>query len=93
MSTTAKHFETEKRGRRGMTPPEVSCWSPPRPIPPPAIAPLAVSIPEAGRAMSCCSRTIREMVKRGELRAVKCGRRTVIPVSELHRLVGSEVAT
>jgi excisionase family DNA binding protein len=60
-------------------------------VPPPrapVIQVLAVSKPEAGRALGVCGRTIGEMIRRGEIRAIKCGRRTVIPVSELHRLVG-----
>lgn len=69
------------------------CWTPAPPPAPPAIARLAINMREAGRALGVCSRTIGEMVRRKELRAVKCGRRTVIPVSELHRLLGLGEAT
>lgn len=49
---------------------------------------LAVSRKEAARRLGVCLGTIDNMVKRGELRAVRYASRTMIPVSELFRLLG-----
>jgi excisionase family DNA binding protein len=48
---------------------------------------LGVGIAEAAEMLSVSIFTIRRAVKRGELRVTKVGRRSVIPVSELHRIL------
>ena len=52
--------------------------------PPP---PLAVSPAVAGAMVGLCRASIYNLVARGELKAVKIGRATRIPVAELERLV------
>ena len=44
---------------------------------------LAVSVAEAGRRLSVCTRTIFGLIKAGKLPAKKIGRRTVIRVVDL----------
>ena len=48
---------------------------------------LAVSVAEAAASLSIAARTIRAWVACGRIRCVRLGRRVVIPVSELQRLV------
>lgn len=50
--------------------------------------PWAFSRVEAARKLGVCVRTIDNSVKRGELKAVRYFGRTMIPVSELLRLLG-----
>ena len=52
--------------------------------------PLAVDVREAARLTSLSTFTIRRAVKRGRLRAVRVGRRVLIPVTELEQLVHGE---
>jgi excisionase family DNA binding protein len=49
------------------------------------IAPLALKIGEACGAARCGRTTIYEVIKRGELRAVKRGRSTLILEADLRR--------
>ena len=48
---------------------------------------LSVGLAEAAELLSVSIFTIRRAVKRGELRVTKVGRRSVIPISELHRML------
>jgi excisionase family DNA binding protein len=48
---------------------------------------LAVGVIEAGEMLSIAPRTIRAWIKSGRIRAVRLGRRVLVPVSELHRLI------
>jgi excisionase family DNA binding protein len=48
---------------------------------------IAVSLAEAERLTSISRFTLRRQIKRGLLRAARVGRRLVIPVSELEKLV------
>jgi excisionase family DNA binding protein len=48
---------------------------------------LAVDVREAARLTSLSAFTIRRRVKSGELRAVRVGRRVLIPVDALQKLV------
>ena len=48
---------------------------------------IAVSIDEAEKLTSISRFTLRRQIKRGNLRAGRVGRRLVIPVSELEKLV------
>jgi excisionase family DNA binding protein len=47
------------------------------------LRPLAVSVARAGALLGICRAKTYELLRRGELRAVKIGTRTLIPVSEL----------
>ncbi len=49
--------------------------------------PLAVDIATAARMTSLSVHTLRLYVKKKILRATKCGRRVVIPVASLEKLV------
>jgi excisionase family DNA binding protein len=51
------------------------------------ISPFAVDFKTAGRLTSLSPFTIRAYVRSGKLRGTKCGRRWLIPVEELRRLV------
>jgi excisionase family DNA binding protein len=48
---------------------------------------LALSIVEAGAALGVSRPTIYVMIQRGQLRTVLIGRRRLIPVSELERIL------
>jgi excisionase family DNA binding protein len=48
---------------------------------------LAVDFKEGSRLTSLSPFTLRKYVRDGKLRATRCGRRWVIPVEELNRLV------
>ena len=54
---------------------------------------LAVTIAEAAQMTTLCRRTIANCVKRGQIRVVKIGRRTIIPISSLEALVSKGVET
>lgn len=49
--------------------------------------PLAVDFKEGSRLTSLSPFTLRKYVRDGKLRATKCGRRWIIPMEELRRLV------
>lgn len=51
--------------------------------------PIAVSIPEAVRASGMSRTALYEALKRGSLTAVKSGKRTLIPYSNLTAFVAS----
>ena len=48
--------------------------------------PLAVSVREAARLTSLSVFTIRRYIKGGSLRAVRVGRRVLVPVAECQRI-------
>lgn len=48
---------------------------------------LAYSIPEAAAASSLSRATLYRLAEAGELRMIRIGRRTVIPASDLARLI------
>lgn len=48
--------------------------------------PLAVDVREAGRLLSLSPHTIRAYIRKSKLRAVRVGRRVLVPVAELERL-------
>lgn len=50
--------------------------------------PRAHPIPEFAALARCSQAHIWNLIRRGEIRAVKLGRRTLIPASELNRLLG-----
>ena len=45
--------------------------------------PILVSVPEAARMLSICRASLYKLLDAGEVRAVKHGRRTLIPVQAL----------
>lgn len=54
---------------------------------PPLAEPLALTIPNACRAIGCGKTWLYEAAKRGELKLVRLGGRTVVPMAELKRLL------
>lgn len=48
---------------------------------------LAVNFKTAGRLTSLSPHTIRSYARAGKIRATRCGRRWLIPMEELRRLV------
>lgn len=48
---------------------------------------LAVSVAEAASLVSVATRTMRAWIAAGRVRAVHLGRRVVVPVAELERLL------
>ena len=53
---------------------------------PPAL-PAALSIPEAAKRLSISRAHVYNLIDRGEIRRVKLGRRALIPVSEIERVL------
>jgi len=49
--------------------------------------PIAIDVQEAARVTSLSTHTLRLYIRQKKLRAVHVGRRVVIPVAELHKLV------
>lgn len=52
---------------------------------------ISLSINDAARALGVGRTTIYDLIRRGELEVIKLGRRTLIKVSSLKRLVEGEV--
>ena len=48
---------------------------------------LGVSLDEAAKMTSVSAFTLRRQIKRGNLKVVRVGRRLVIPISELEKLM------
>jgi excisionase family DNA binding protein len=48
---------------------------------------LLLSYTQAARALGVCERTVRNMVRRGELAIVKLGKRSLFDVEDLKRVV------
>jgi excisionase family DNA binding protein len=57
------------------------------PTTPNEMVPLAVDFRTGAKLTSLSEFTLRKYVRDGKLRATKCGRRWLIPMEELHRLV------
>jgi len=51
------------------------------------VEPLAVDVREAGRLTSLSPRTIRRYIKSGQIRAVRVGRRLLVPIDALRGLI------
>jgi excisionase family DNA binding protein len=49
--------------------------------------PLAVDVREAARLTSLSTFTIRRYIRRGHIRAIRLGRRVVVPLESLEKLV------
>jgi excisionase family DNA binding protein len=56
-----------------------------------ASAPLANSIPQACQRLSIGRTAMYELLKTGEVRAIKVGNRTLIPESELQRFIAERM--
>lgn len=56
----------------------------------PALEPLTVTVEEAGRALGIGRNAAYDAVKRGEIPSLKLGRRVVVPIAGLERLVSGE---
>lgn len=54
------------------------------------IRPMLVPIADAARMLSCCRETLYHMEKRGEIRLVRPFKRTMVPMSEIERIVRGE---
>lgn len=54
---------------------------------------LAYSVREVASALGISNDLVRSMVQRGELQAIRLGRRVVIPAAELDRYVQQPAAT
>lgn len=59
----------------------------PAPLPVPK---LAYSVPEAAHALGCSPVSIYRLIARGKLRAVRCLRHKLIPVTELTGFLARE---
>jgi excisionase family DNA binding protein len=55
--------------------------------------PRAVGIKEAAAALSVSTDSLRRLIKRGTLRSSRIGKRVVIPITELDRLLGGTQET
>lgn len=53
----------------------------------PAFMPVSVSPEDAGRLIGLGRTKVFELIREGDLRVAKIGRRTLVPVSELHALI------
>jgi excisionase family DNA binding protein len=49
--------------------------------------PLAVSVDEAARRLSVGRTLLYDLIRQGKVRAVKLGTRTIIPATEISRLL------
>jgi len=58
-----------------------------------SVTPLVHSIPEACARLGVGKTMFFELLHQGHVRSIKIGRRTLIPESELVRLVDERVAT
>ncbi len=47
----------------------------------------ALSVEDTAYALAVGRTTIFQMIKDGQLRVVKVGRRTIVPIAEIHRLL------
>jgi len=52
--------------------------------------PLSVSVVEAGRLLSISPRTVRRYILRRRLPAIRIGRRLLVPLDSLRKLVQEE---
>ena len=55
-----------------------------------AIPKLALTIEEACQALTISRPTLYELIANGRIRTVMAGRRRLVPVTELERLLGEE---
>jgi len=53
------------------------------------LEPLAVTVPEAARLLGVSPALAYELIARGDLNAVRLGRRLVVPVASLRDLIGT----
>lgn len=53
---------------------------------------LTLTYREAGEALGVCERIVWQLVKDGELKAIRFGRAVRIPVAELERLIAERTS-
>lgn len=53
------------------------------------IEPINISVPEAARFLGCCRAKLYQLFAAGQVRAVKQGRRTLVPVESLRQYAQS----
>ena len=53
---------------------------------------LAISVPEAGALLGISRNSAYEAARRGEIPTIKIGKRILVPVIALERLIGGEIA-
>lgn len=53
--------------------------------------PLAHRVPEACRRLGIGRSALYELIKTGELRAIKIGKRTLIPETELQKIIAARL--
>jgi excisionase family DNA binding protein len=54
--------------------------------------PLAVSVDEVARRLGVGRTLLYDMIRQGKVRAVKLNTRTIIPVSEIDRILSGDAA-
>ena len=54
---------------------------------------LAYTLNETALALGCSTDTITRMIRRDELKAVQIGKRVMVPVAELERIVATGTST
>lgn len=54
--------------------------------------PMAYTPVEAARALGISERSLRALIAREQVRVVRVGRRVLVPVQELHRLLAAPTA-
>ena len=59
----------------------------PKPEPEPTILPVSYSVEDAAKALGIGRTFVFQLIKEGKLKAVKLGRRTVVPVKECEALL------
>lgn len=55
-------------------------------------APLAVSLPEAGRLLNLCLTSIYKLARSGQLATFYVGKSRRVPLSAIHRLMDEQIA-
>jgi excisionase family DNA binding protein len=59
----------------------------------PSIKPLAVSLREAAELVGLSKATLRRLAAAGRLRLIRVGGKNIVPLADIHRLVGLEAET
>ena len=54
--------------------------------------PIAIDVQEAARVTSLSPHTIRSYIRQKKIRAVHVGRRVLVPVAELQRVISEGIA-
>lgn len=68
---------------------QYSCMEMPSIVQVVPLEPLAVPVPEAARLLGVSPALVYELIGRGEVKAIRLGRRLVVPVASLQELIGT----